>query len=120
MNVRERAAHDAKSILNDLGCAGTSFFLTSNTTGKEYQVAGSYGDIGYMINASTGQAVEGRTIEASFSLLSLAEKTEEEPQRGWEFRCIDISGKTIKLFITKFEPDRTIGVGRVQLGIKLQ
>jgi hypothetical protein len=115
MNLRERAAADAKSILDG---AGTEFFLKHKNI--EYPVSGVYGDIGYLLNMATGEAIEGRTIEASFSLLSLAEKTSEEPERGWGFRCIDLTGKEIKLFVIKYEPDKTIGVGRIKLGLNLK
>ncbi|MCL2138687.1 MAG: hypothetical protein FWH41_04055 [Treponema sp.] len=118
MNLRDRAARDAKDILDDLGGAGTEFVLTEKNA--EYRLKGSYGDIGYLLNMATGEAVEGRTIEAAFSLLSLAEKTNREPQRGWGFRCKDlVSGKEIKLFVVKYEPDKTMGIGRIKLAVNL-
>lgn len=119
MNLRERAALDAKHILGDIDGAGTEFILISKEK-IEYPVAGSYGDIGYLLNLATGEAIEGRTIEAAFSLASLAERTESEPQRGWGFRCIDLSGKAVNLFVTRYEPDKTIGVGRIKLAVNLQ
>jgi hypothetical protein len=117
MNLRDRAAMDAKSILGNTNGAATEFILISNKT--EYRVTGSYGDIGYLLNLATGEAVEGRTIEAAFSLLSLAEKTEKEPERGWGFKCFDLTGKEIKLYVVKYEPDRTIGIGRIKLAVNL-
>jgi hypothetical protein len=117
MNLRERAAADAKSILGNTSGAATEFILISNNT--EYPVSGSYGDIGYLLNLATGEAIAGRTIEAAFSLLSLAEKTNKEPERGWGFRCFDLTGKEIKLFVAKYEPDKTIGIGRIKLAVNL-
>jgi len=118
VNLRERAARDTNKILGDLSGAASKFSLI--VKGKEYELSGVYGDIGYLLNFSTGEAVEGRTIEAAFSLAALAEKTKEEPQRGWGFKCVDLSGKETKLFVVKYEPDRTIGVGRIKLAVKLQ
>lgn len=114
MNLRERAAADAKKMLDDLSGAATKFILNG-----QYTIAGIYGDIGYLLNMSTGEAIEGRTIEAAYSLSTLAEKTEEEPQRGWSFECKDLSEKLLKLFIVKYEPDRTIGIGRLKLAVNL-
>jgi len=118
LNLRERAAADAKKILGNLNGAGTEFTLTEN--GFEYPLIGSVGDIGYLLNLATGEAVEGRTIEAAFSLLALAEKTNKKPKRGWGFKCMDLTGKEIKLFVLRFEPDNTIGVGRIKLAVNLK
>jgi hypothetical protein len=117
LNLRERAAFDAKNILGDTGGAASEFTLFSGD--KEYPVSGVYGDIGYLLNLTTGEAIEGRTIEAAFSLLSLAEKTKDEPQKGWGFKCRDLTGKEIKLYVVKYEPDRTIGIGRIKLAVNL-
>jgi hypothetical protein len=118
MNLRERASADAQAILNDINGAGTEFFLKPPNK-AEIPLKGSYGDIGYLLNTATGEAIEGRTIEASFSLASLFAATPAEPKRGWGFRCIGLTGKEIKLFVVKFEPDQTIGVGRVKLAVNL-
>lgn len=118
MNLRERAAIDARKILGNLDGAGTEFTLTEE--GAEYSLAGSIGDIGYLLNFATGEAIEGRTIEAAYSLLSLAEKTEKEPKRGWGFKCKDLFGKEINLFVVKYEPDKTIGIGRIKLAVNLK
>lgn len=117
MNLNERAALDAKMILGDLNGAGRDFTLMANNT--RYKLTGVYGDIGYLLNLATGEAVEGRTIEASFSISTLAAQTPDEPQRGWGFECVELSGKNIKLFVVKYEPDRTIGVGRLKLAVNL-
>ena len=118
MNLRDRAARDAQKILGDTGGAGTEFFLTPPGE-AELPLTGSFGDIGYLLNVATGEAIEGRTIEAAFSLISLAKKTQQEPKKGWGFRCNDKFGKEVKLFVVRYEPDRTIGVGRIKLAVNL-
>jgi hypothetical protein len=117
LNLRERAAEDAKAILGDLDGAGTEFILSDKN--NKYPIAGIYGDIGYLLNLSTGEVVEGRTIEAVFSLSTLAAKTTTEPERGWGFECTDLTGKKIRLYVVKYEPDRTIGIGRIKLAVNL-
>lgn len=116
MNLMDRAALDAKNILGDLNGAAREFTLM--TDNARYAITGVYGDIGYLLNLATGEAVEGRTIEAAFSLASLAAQTADEPERGWGFE-IEVSGKKLKLYIVKFEPDKTIGVGRLKLAVNL-
>jgi hypothetical protein len=117
MNLRDRAAEDAKAILGDLDGAGTEFVLSDKE--NKYPIVGVYGDIGYLLNLSTGEVIEGRTIEAAYSLSTLAEKTAAEPERGWGFECADLTGKKIKLYVVKYEPDRTIGIGRIKLAVNL-
>ena len=118
MNLNERAALDAKNIIGDLNGAGREFTLMTNNA--SYALIGVYGDIGYLLNLATGEAVEGRTIEATFSIASLVAQTPDEPERGWGFECIDLSGKKIKLYVVKYEPDRTIGLGRIKLAVNLR
>ena len=117
MNLNDRAALDAKNILSDLNGAGREFTLMINNAC--YVLTGIYGDIGYLLNLTTGEAIEGRTIEVSFSIASLAAQTQDVPERGWGFECKDLSGKKIKLYVVKYEPDRTIGVGRLKLAVNL-
>ena len=117
MNLNERAALDAKKILGDLNGAGREFTLMTNNA--SYALTGIYGDIGYLLNLTTGEAVEGRTIEAAYSIASLEAQTMDEPERGWGFECVDLSGKKQKLYVVKYEADRTIGVGRLKLAVNL-
>ncbi len=118
MNLRELAAADAQSILNDINGEGSRFFLKPPNK-PEFPLTGSYGDIGYLLNTATGEAIEGRTIEASFSLASLFAASPTEPKKGWGFRYFSLTGKETKLFVAKYEPDRTIGIGRIKLAVNL-
>ena len=118
MNLRETAAADVKSILEYINGAGTPFILIDRDK-TEYPMTGSYGDIGYLLNPATGEAIQGRTIQAAFCMASLEAYTSNEPDRGWNFKIFDLSGKETKLFVIKYEPDRTIGIGRITLAVNL-
>jgi hypothetical protein len=118
MNVRERAARDAKKILENTNGAGTPFILVSKER-VEFPVAGSFGDIGYLLNPATGEAIQGRTIQAAYSMESLRAQTPMEPERGWRFKVTGLSGALTELFVTMYEPDRTIGIGRITLAVVL-
>ncbi|GHU66648.1 hypothetical protein FACS189447_07960 [Spirochaetia bacterium] len=118
MNLIQRAAADARKILENENGAGTSFILSTKEN-EQYPVTGSYGDIGYLLNPQTGEAIQGRTIQAAYSMKSLREQTEREPEIGWRFTCFDLSGEQTDLFITRYEPDRTIGVARLRLALNL-
>ena len=117
MSLREQAAADFKELLEDADDLGTKFILVSIKTKTEFPIAGSFGDIGYLLNPATGEAIQGRTIQAVYSMASLSELTPEEPEKGWGFKTTDLSGKEIKLFVTMYEPDRTLGVARIRLAV---
>ena len=118
MTLREQAAADARLILEDKDSGlGTDFILTFKK--QDFHITGSYGDISYLFDPDTGQAIQGRTIAVVYSIASLREKTADEPEKGWGFRAADLQGREVRLFVTAYQPDYTIGVARLQLGVKL-
>jgi hypothetical protein len=119
MTLRERAAADSQKILNNLNGAGTPFVLIT-ADDKHFQLTGIYGDIGYLIDPATGTAVQGRTIEAAYSMASLREQTEKEPEKGWRFVCNDLAGNETAVFVVLYVPDRTIGLARLKLAVNLE
>jgi hypothetical protein len=120
MNIRERAAADTQKILTDITGAATPFVLIAADDRQEYPVFGSYGDIGYLIDPKTGTAVQGRTIEAAYSMATLREQTEREPEKGWRFACNDLAGNKTTLFVVLYAPDRTIGLARLKLAVDVE
>jgi hypothetical protein len=118
MNIRERAAADSKKIMEKANGAGTPFILVIKER-VEFTVTGIFGDIGYLLNPATGEAVQGRTVQAAYSMESLREQTPLEPERGWRFKVLGLSGVLTELFVTRYEPDRTIGIGRITLAVVL-
>jgi len=117
MSLREQVAGDFKDILEDKeNGLGTEFILISKDK-TEYPVVGSYGDIGYLLNAETGVATQGRTIQAAYAIDSLRLLTPEVPERGWRFKTMDLTGKEINLVVTMYEPDSTVGVARLRLAL---
>jgi hypothetical protein len=120
MTIRERAAADSQKILNDINGAATPFVLIAADDGQEYPMAGSYGDIGYLLDPATGTAVQGRTIEAAYSMANLREQTEREPGKGWRFVCTDLAGNEMTLFVVLYIPDRTIGLARLKLAVNME
>jgi hypothetical protein len=120
MTIRERAAADAQNILTDINGAATPFVLIAADDGQEYPISGSYGDIGYLIDPATGTAIQGRTIEAAYSMATLREQTKREPEKGWRFVCNDLEGNRTTLFVVLYVPDRTIGLARLKLAVDME
>ena len=68
-----------------------------------------------MLDIETGLPVQGRTITAAYRIKSLAEKTSGVPGKGWRVKTQGLDGKEYTLFVVGYEPDRTIGIGRLKL-----
>ena len=43
-----------------------------------------------------------------------------KPARGWRIVYVDMSGHEWILFVARFEPDRTLGVGRLICALNLE
>lgn len=117
MSIRELAEADLGESLEDTDGAGTSYILIDKDN-QEYPVIGTFGDIGYLLNPDTGLPIQGRTITATFRLSTLWQATETVPEQGWRVRVTDLHGTEQTLHVTRYEPDRTIGIGRIKLAAK--
>ena len=118
MNIRELAEKDLSFTLEDTSLSGSRFFLFDKK-GNRFELAGFVGDIGYLLD-TTGTPVQGRTITTTYRLSSLAKKTKEVPQKGWRVLLQDLSGTEYRLYVVRYEPDRTIGIGRLVLSADLK
>jgi hypothetical protein len=114
MGIRERAALDARKIMES--GAGTPFVLIDPEK-REYPMKGIYGDIGYLLDQATGEAIQGRTIEAAYSIAALKAQTPDEPGEGWHCKANDLTGAEIKLGVKMYAPDRTVGVARLKMAV---
>jgi hypothetical protein len=120
MNIREQAAADLNSILADTKDGPASSFVFIASDGAEYPITGIFGDIGFLINPENGAAIQGRTIEAAYTMAALREKTDRVPEKGWRFRAWKLDGAEYELFVVRYEGDHTIGIGRVKLAVNLK
>jgi hypothetical protein len=111
MGLRELAESDLAETLEDDG----SHFILIDPQGNEFELAGTFGDIGYLLDMETGLPVQGRTITAAYRIKSLAEQTASLPGKGWKVKTKDLAGAEYVLFVAGYEPDRTLGIGRLKL-----
>ena len=116
MSVRDLAESDLAETLEDTDGAGSPFTLI-DPENNEYRLTGTFGDIGYLLDSETGLPVQGRTITAAYRMKTLAEKTSAIPGENWKVKTIGFDDKEYILFVVNYEPDRTIGIGRVKLGL---
>jgi hypothetical protein len=99
--------------------AGIPYTLIDKSN-AEYPVVGTYNDVGFLIDAISGEAIQGRTIEATCPASVIIELAGKVPERGWKARVTGYDKKTYTLFVQRNEYDRTIGVCRFALGLKLK
>jgi hypothetical protein len=119
MGIREEVASDLSEILEstDPAAAGTPYIFIDREN-NEYPVIGVFGDIRYLLNPENGTSVQGRTITASYRMGLLRELTEKAPEPGWKVKISDLNGIEQIFYVSRYEPDRTLGIGRVKLSVK--
>jgi hypothetical protein len=116
-NVRALAEADLALTIEDPNGAGTPYTLIGN--GAEYPVVGTYDDIGLLIDPVSGEAIQARTITATCRLSTILTLAGKAPRRGWKARVSGLQGAHT-LFVQRNEIDRTIGICRLTLGLKLK
>jgi hypothetical protein len=116
MNVQELARADFSSIAENNEAAGSPYSLIDHE-GNVYEAAGIIGDISLLFDPATGTPVRSRSITATCGVLSLAAKTDKKPERGWKAVITDLYDRKIELFVQGNDPDYTLGIYNLILGI---
>ena len=114
-----RASADLKRIVENENGIGTPYTLLDRG-GNEYPLVGTFGDIGSLIDPISGELIQGRSIEATCHLQTIIAAAGKIPERGWKARVTGLDGKALVLFVQRNEADRTIGLCRMALGMKLK
>jgi hypothetical protein len=118
MNVQELARADFLAIAENDKAAGGLYSLRDGE-GNTYSAAGVMGDISLILDPATGESFRSRTITATCGILSLAGKTDKKPQRGWKAVITDLFGNEVELYVQGNDPDYTLGVYNLTLGITM-
>jgi len=116
MNVRRLAESDLAETLEDADGAGSPFILVDENN-NQYHLTGTFGDIGYLLDNETGLPVQGRTITATYRMKSLFEKTKYPPSKNWRVIVQGLNDAEYTLNVVNYEPDRSIGIGRLKLAV---
>lgn len=121
MNLRQLAEQDLAVTLTDKDNGAAVDFTLLKPTGTGYSLSGSVGDIGYLVDTE-GNPIAGRTVTACYRLSDCLTSAGEyvKPGRGWKVIYTDLSGHEWILYVIRFEPDRTIGIGRLILSLELE
>ena len=121
MNLYTLAEKDLAFTLEDSQTGGGREMILVDTGGNKTVLTGTIGDIGYLLDTE-GLPVEGRTITACFIMSSLKAASGDKyitPEAGWQVCYTDMAGQAWTLFVTRAEPDRTLGICRLILSLRL-
>ena len=110
-NLRAIANRYLEKTLENPNRAGTPYTIIDPQEAR-YPVTGTVGDISLVIDESTGEAMQGRTIIATCLIKRLPVK----PRRGWQAEILNLAGEPHKLYIQEVQPDNTIGLYYFSLG----
>lgn len=120
MNLIQLAEADLEATLTDKETGGAVDFILLRPNGIGVTLKGFVGDIGYLVDTE-GNPIAGRTITACFRMSDFVSDGEYvKPTYGWRVVYVDMSGHEWILFVVRFEPDRTLGVGRLILALNLK
>lgn len=120
MNLRALAEKDLAVTLTDSKNGGGTEFTILRPSGTGKTLTGFMGDIGYLLDTE-GNPIAGRTITAVYRMSDFVTESGEyeKPTRGWRVIYSDMAMHEWFLWVDRFEPDRTLGVGRLILTLKL-
>ncbi len=119
MGLRQLAEADLKVTLTDKNVGGAVDFTLLRPSGTGFTLSGFVGDIGYLVDTE-GNPIAGRTITACYRMSDFVSEGEYvKPGRGWRIVYTDMSGHEWILYVVRFEPDRTLGVGRLICALNL-
>lgn len=117
MSLRDQAAADALSFLED-DVGGFACDITVTTPlGVELELKGYASDIGQTLDPETGQAVTGRRASVALPIVRFTAAGVELPRhiadrasRPWVVQIADIEGVLHTYAVAEAMPDRAIGV----------
>lgn len=120
MNLRALAEKDLAVTLTDSEYGGAVEFTIIKPSGTGKTLKGFVGDIGYLLDTE-GNPISGRTVTACYRMSDFVSEQGEyiKPGRGFKVIYTDLSGHEWILFVIRFEPDRTLGIGRLILSLEL-
>jgi hypothetical protein len=121
VSLLAQAAADSRAILEDAAGFATPMTFTA-PTGDTLELKGTFFDIGYAIDAETGQAVAGNTVQVLVSAgrfqeagFELPRGTADASSKPWRVELTDSLGRARSFKVANTAPDRTLNVLQLTL-----
>jgi hypothetical protein len=127
MNLRAQAERDLGITLEDSVNGFGVPIVVNDPDGLTATVCGQTGDISFLIDPETGQAVSGRVAHVAIRISTLAAKGLEIPRqvsdkksKPWTVSFPDLECKDQIFKIEEARPDRTLGLVTCIIGVYVQ
>lgn len=124
MNLREIAEQDLAITLEDDVMGFGVKILVTDPGGLIAELCGQSGDIAFLIDPETGQAVSGRVAHVSIRISTLADKGLDIPRgiadktsKPWVISFPDLTCKDQVFKVEEARPDRTLGLVTCIVGV---
>lgn len=119
MNLQQLAESDLAITLEAMDVAGGCNLIFTTPDGINFEGFGVVNDIGFGFD-SLGNQIATRSICAMWRMSSfMSEGKYIEPSNGWKLTWENLLGEPETGYVTRFEPDRTLGIGRVYVNLDL-
>ncbi len=122
MSLREQAEADLLGILEDETAGFGRTIIITDPSGTSETFTGFTNDIAQIIDPDTGQAVSGRSANATIRIssliasgLGLPQGIADETIKPWVVEFEDINGNPFKFKVQKSNPDRALGVVSLEI-----
>lgn len=117
MGLRELAAADNRTILNDSVSGFGYSIIVTDPSGVQTPFTGYSNDISQLIDPDTGVAVSGRVASVAINIrdlteqgLSLPKSIADKTSKPWLITFDDINGNPQTFKVAQSNPDRAIGM----------
>lgn len=122
MSLREQAEADLAGILEDETAGFGRTIIITDPSGTSKTFTGFTNDIAQIIDPDTGQAVSGRSANATVRISSLIAASlgiprgiADETLKPWVVQFDDINGNPFTFKVSKSHPDRALGIVSLEL-----
>lgn len=119
MNLQQLSESDLAITLEAMDIGGGCRLVFTDPAGNDFEGFGVVNDIGFGFD-SLGNQIATRSVCAMWRMSSFTSAGRYvEPTNGWKLTWSNLLGETECGYITRFEPDRTMGIGRVYINLDL-
>ena len=123
MGLKDIAAADARTILNDKVTGVAVSIIITDPDGVVGNLTGNSSDIAEVIDVDTGRMISGREASVTLVIADLTEKglgipenVQDDSKKPWLVDFDDVNGNSYTFKVIRSSPDRTIGNITVHLG----
>lgn len=124
MNLRETAEQDLATTLEDSVMGFGMPIVVTDPDGFMAELCGQSGDISFLIDPETGQAVSGRVAHVTIRISTLAEKglsiprgVADKTSKPWVIAFPDLACNDQTFKVEEARPDRTLGLVTCIVGV---